>query len=484
MQTPSVSPAGPEAGPVDTQRVDERDRARLTEGAVGGALFRLGGPMVFGMAAISLFNTIDTYFVAQLGTLELSAMSFTFPVVALLGSIALGLAVAATALVSQAVGTGDVGRVRRLTTDALLLALLIVGAVAGVGVLTIEPVFRLMGATDEVLPLVKEYMTIWYAGSVFVVVPMVANGAIRARGDAWTPAIIMMVAGGINAIVDPILIFGWGPFPRLELTGAALATVVARATTLVVALWVLGKREKMIVFGRPRWAELKESWRALLHVGIPSAGANAVTPLTAAMLTWLVAEHGKTAVAAFGVGTRIEMLALMIPIAASAGLSPFAGQNWGAGFVDRVCRALVLSQRFAFVYSAVVYIPVAFGAAAIAGVFTDDPEVTIAVTAYLVIVFLGHGFHGVVMVSSSAFNATGKPIKAAILAFLRTAGLGFPLAWLGDLWFGVVGIFAALPIANVLSATLAHFWTRYLHCPRQTARNRSSDQYRRPEVRS
>jgi Na+-driven multidrug efflux pump len=150
-----------------------KGKARLIEGPVGRRLFFLTVPMVGGIFAITTFNLVDTFFVAQLGTDELAAMGFIFPVVMFVQSIALGLGIGTASVVSRAIGEGDHRKVRRLTTDSLILAVLLVVVFVTVGLLTINPLFTLMGATPEILPLIREYMTIWYVGMIFVTVPMV-----------------------------------------------------------------------------------------------------------------------------------------------------------------------------------------------------------------------------------------------------------------------------------------------------------------------
>ncbi|MEE8441062.1 MAG: MATE family efflux transporter, partial [Spirochaetia bacterium] len=158
-------------------------RAQLTDGNVPRMLIRLTIPMVFGMLSMVLYNLVDTLFVGRLGKDQLAALSFTFPVVLVISSLALGVGMGASAAISRAIGAGDGDRVRRLTTDSLVLAVLIVGTFATAGILTIDPLFRLLGADERILPYISKYMTIWYPGMVFVVVPMVGNNAIRATGD-------------------------------------------------------------------------------------------------------------------------------------------------------------------------------------------------------------------------------------------------------------------------------------------------------------
>ena len=191
--------------------MSDGNMAILTEGPVGGTLIRLTGPMVIGIGAMVAFNLTDTFFVGRLGPTELAALSFTFPVVLIVNSIAIGIGIGASAVISRAVGRGEGHEVRRLATDSLTLALSIVALFVVAGFLTIDPVFRKLGATESVLPFIRQYMQIWYMGMIFVVVPMVGNNAIRARGDTKSPAAIMLVAVVVNIVMDPLLIFVLDP---------------------------------------------------------------------------------------------------------------------------------------------------------------------------------------------------------------------------------------------------------------------------------
>ncbi|RMF83839.1 MAG: MATE family efflux transporter, partial [Nitrospirae bacterium] len=211
-------------------------RARLVEGAVGRTLAGLALPMVVGLFAVIAFNVADAYFIARLGTAPLAAVGFTFPVALVVGSLGIGLGTGTASALSRAIGEGDGGRVRRLATDAIVLALGVALAICLLGLATLEPLFRLLGAPDALLPRIREYMAIWYLGAPFLIVPMVGNNAIRATGDARVPSAIMVSAALLNVVLDPLLIFGLAGLPRLGLRGAAIATVAARATTLVLSL--------------------------------------------------------------------------------------------------------------------------------------------------------------------------------------------------------------------------------------------------------
>ena len=243
---------------------------RMIAGPVGPSLIRLAIPMIFGLVSILLINLVDTFYISLIGVKELVAISFTFPVTFTLMSFSFGIGIGAAAVISRAIGEGDHHRVQRLTTDSLLLVALIILVVAGLSYLNLDAIFRLMGASDESFPLIEEFMIPWLMGVVFVVIPIVGNSAIRATGDTKTPSIIMVIAAVVNAVLDPILIFGYGPFPEMGIRGAAIATVISYISIMIAGLWVLGKRERMLTANWPGIGEILLSWKALLYIGIPA----------------------------------------------------------------------------------------------------------------------------------------------------------------------------------------------------------------------
>lgn len=439
-------------------------RAELLQGPIGPAIAKLAVPMALGIVFIIAIDLVDTYFVSQLGTNELAAMSFTFPVISLAISTVMGVSIGATSALSREIGGGDERAVRRLATHAMLLALLIVTLVSGVGLLTQDAVFTMLGAEPELLPLLDAFMTIWYLGAVFLVVPMIGMGAIRATGDGNTPMFIMMAAAVVNIVLDPIMIFGWGPVPAMGLQGAAIATVLARSTTLVLSLWVL-RRKDLLDLHIPSRAELWSSWSRILSVGLPAAVTNALAPVAVAVMTWLVARHGTEAVAAYGVGSRVEGLLLIVPMALGASLTPFIGQNWGAHHEDRVARGIVIARNFAVAWGTLAWVVLAVGGSNLAEVFTNDPRVADMVHTYMWIVPLSYGAHGLVSVASAAFNAVDKAVRSTLLSALRSLGLAIPLAALGSTWLGLSGVFIGIAVATVITAGIAYLWVRTLTRP-------------------
>jgi putative MATE family efflux protein len=435
--------------------MSDGNMAVLTEGPVARTLVRLTGPMILGIAGMVAFNLTDTFFVGRLGLIELAALSFTFPVVLVVSSLALGLGIGASAVISRAIGRGDAQGVRRLATDSLTLALLIVAIIVAIGFFTIGPVFARLGATQRVLPLIKQYMQIWYMGMIFVVVPMVGNNAIRARGDTKTPAIIMLIAVLVNIVMDPLLIFGIGPFPRLELAGAAIATVLARMTTFCVSLYVLNFRYGMLTRARVRMGAVLDSWRRILFIGVPAAGARLIIPVAIGVITRIISSYGEEAVAGYGVASRIEFFALAVVMALSSVIGPFVGQNLGAGEHDRVNKGIRLSNRFVIFWGIGVFAILALPARWIVSLFSGDSAVVGTAALYLRIVPLGYALQGVFIISTSTMNVLKKPFHAAALAVFEMFVLMVPLAYLGSHLFGLIGIFGAIPFAYIVTGLAA-----------------------------
>ncbi|MEL6879179.1 MAG: MATE family efflux transporter [Cyanobacteria bacterium J06607_10] len=432
----------------------------LTEGPVRKRLVTLTLPMVGGIFAIVAFNLADTYYVGQLGTNQLAAMSFTFPVVMTLGSLALGLGVGASSIIARAIGEGDRSRVQRFTTNSLTLGVVAVALLSTIGLLTIDPLFTALGAGPEVLPFVRQYMQVWYFGMVFLVIPMVGNSAIRASGDTGTPSLIMIFSAGFNILLDPLLIFGFAQIPALGLVGAAWATVIARAMTLVASLLVLQFKERMLSSHLPDLEETLWCWRDVLTVGLPAAGSNMITPISIGVITSLLAVHGPLAVAGFGVASRVESFAMIVLLALSASIGPFVGQNWGAGKAQRVLEALRQSYWFCLGWGLLMAGVLAVSAGWIAALFNGDSEVIAIASQYLWLVPISYGTAGIIQVASSAFNALGKPIPAVVMTVLRMFALYIPLAYIGSRWLGPVGIFGAATVANVTVGAMAWWWSR------------------------
>jgi len=427
----------------------------LTQGPITKKLISLAIPMVFGMLSMVVFNLVDTFFVSRLGIEELAAMGFTFPVVMFIVSIALGFGIATSSVVSRAIGRGDHHQVQRLTTDSLIISLFIVVIFAALGLFSMDWVFRLLGADGKTLSLVKQYMCIWYLGAAFVVIPMIGNNAIRACGDTFFPSVIMIVSTIVNIILDPLLIFGLWGFPRLELKGAAIATVIARAVAFIFSLLILHFKEKLIDFAMPPLKELINSVKQIFYIGIPSAMSRLLIPVTMAVIMRLVAGFGPAAVAAFGVAAKIEMFVFVLIMALATALIPFVGQNWGAKNFSRVKDAIKKANVFSLWWGLVSFVVFLLLAIPLGYAFGKDIEVAKYITRYLWIMPISYGMLGCAFLITSVFNAMNKPFLAIGLNLVRMLVLYIPLAVIGSKLAGLTGLFVGLCLANLAAGVVS-----------------------------
>ena len=435
-------------------------QARLTQGSVGRHLVDMAVPVLFGVFTMMSQAFADMWFIGRLGDRELAALSFAFPILMIVTSIAIGLGAGTSSVVARAIGAHNHRRARRLATDSLILSFGITAIVSAIGFLTIEPLFRLLGAPDDMIPLIAGYMTILYAGVPFVVVGMVGMSSMRATGDTRLPSMLMVIASVANVILDPILIFGIGPVPAMGLNGAAMAALLSRAAIFVGTLYFMRMRLDMLTFNKPDPGELRSSWADVLHVGIPAAATNAIIPIATGVITAMLARYGPEAVAGFGVASRVEALTLVLFYALSAVIGPFVGQNIAAGRADRIFEALRLCTIFCVGTGFVIAALLAFSGAWLPTLFSDNPEVTDVSTKFLMIAPISYGAYGMVMVMNASFNGMGKPMPAVHISVARMALIYIPLAFVAERFFGITGIFVAYAFANIVSGVIAFMWAR------------------------
>ena len=428
----------------------------LTEGSVFGHLMRLVIPMSFGITAMMLVGVVDAYWVGKLGTAQQAAVQFVFPVSMAVMSIAIGLGAGTVSVVARAAGRGDFSRTRRLATDAVCLSFVIVLAASALGVVSIDWLFPAMGATEEMMPYIREYMTIWFAGIVFVVGPMVASNLLRAIGDAILPSIIMVLAAVLNMALDPLLIFGFGPIPRMEVAGAATATLISNLAVFVIAMGLLIVREKLLDLSWPGFDELYWNWREIARIGAPAAGSNMINPLATSVVFSATARFGEAAVAGFGVAARVEALAIIPLFALSGSIGPVTGQNGGADRVGRVREAFGSAFAFCVGWSVFIALILFFLGDWLAALFLPSPEGRAVAELYWDVVPITVAGYGVAMAASAGFNGLGRPLYGVAINVLRGVVLLAPLAWIGGaLAGGAHGVVYAVALANLTAGLIA-----------------------------
>ena len=415
-------------------------------------------PMVIGLIVIITNSLVDAYFVSQLGSAPLAAVSYAFPVSFIVGAIAMGLGTGTSSLASRLFGAGNQEKVRQIATHSMLLGLIAGLCVVIVGLLTLEGVFSLLGADEQTMPFVKDYMEIYYWGGIFLVIPMIGNAVLRAGGDAKTPSVLMASTAVINAVLDPILIFGWFGFPALGIKGAALASVLANVVFLIASLSILIFRENLIQFRKNTVTAILHSWNQILHVGLPAIASNLIAPMSTALVTSLISSFGQSAVAGFGLASRLEAFIIIIFMALGGAIAPFVGQNFGAQKFDRLKQGFVFCVSFSFIYALFCIGFFILSVDTLLGFFTTDPEVIKTAKIQLLYCPWGYGFLGLAVIANGSFNAVGKPMPAMTISIGRTLLVYVPLAyWLASS-MGIRGVFIAQVLANLLAGIVGYVW--------------------------
>lgn len=437
--------------------MSKQAKANYLEGNVGKTLLFNSIPMVFGIGAAMSFSFVDAYWVGKLGTKHLAAMTFTFPIDFIVMGIAFGLGIGASAEISKAIGKGDHERVRKLTRDILIVALLIVTVFIACSYTFFDSIFRMLGASEDILPLIKDFMRYWIPGQFALVVPLIINSATRAMGDTKTPSYIMIGAGLLNLIINPLFIFGWYGFPQMGIAGSSLSTLISRIFTLILSFYLINNRDKMLTLAKPVWEDFKANTSDMMKVGLPSAITNLIMPTGIALVIKFVSLYGAAAVAAFGIASRIDMTALVVFMALASVVGPFIGQNLGAGQFERIRLSLRLSYLFAFVWGAAMILLFYFYAAPLSIMIKDDKAVVAIMVVYLTISSIGMAFRGIAMINTTSLNVLQRPNTSAMLTLSQIFVFFIPLAYLSTKTIGLNGIFWANVVAGICVAAISYF---------------------------
>ena len=283
--------------------------------------------MLLGFVAVMGANLMESLYISQVGTLELAALGFTFPLVMMMQGVTMGLGVGASSVVARKIGAHDWTEAKRLMSHAIWMVIGFTVALSFLVYWSLEPVFGLLGADQAAAELAIQYMSLWLIGLPFFAVAMVGSSLMRAAGDATKPSYLMTFSAVIQIVLGPLFIFGIGAWDGLGMPGAAWAFLVARFLSFVMYLYVM-REDGLLVPGLEGFAA---SSRAILHVGLPAVAANLISPVSMTVITRLLAGHGTAVVAGFSVASRVETLFAMFLWALSMSIAPIIGQNWGAG---------------------------------------------------------------------------------------------------------------------------------------------------------
>jgi len=432
--------------------------AVLVNRSVTRTLFSMAFPMLAGTFAMNAYNLTDTWFVSRLGTLPLAAMGYTFPVVMLLTCVAGGIGTGVTTLVSHAIGRHDQEDAVRFVTHGLMLTLSVTAVLSVTGYLSIGPVFRAIGADATILPLVGQYMGIWYLGAVFMTLPMLGNGILISVGDSRAASGFMILGTVLNMALDPIMIFGLFGCPALGIRGAALATLISQAVSTLWLIYLLRRKHRLLAWRAWNGSDYLASLRRIVGFAFPSILSMILMPISATVITEILSGFGHEAVAACGAAGRIEMFAFMVPMALGISLTPFVSQNFGARRMERLREARKVSTWFALGYGALMAGVFFLCAKGLAALFTSDPQVANTLVSYIRIISFGYGMMEVHRYSGFFLTGLHRPASATLLNAVRVLLLLIPLSYLGAHFWGIVGVFSGRLATDVIVGCVGLVW--------------------------
>ena len=426
--------------------------ARLTSGPITGHLIGQTLPGIIGVAAIMSIGLVDAYFIGKLGGDALAAISFIFPITIALASLGVGIMVGINSMVSRALGEGDPNKAARRANFGLVFAA-VVGIGIGLGVYAlIDPVFDLMNASPDLLPLIKDYMAPFALGFPLQIGIMGLSGVLRAQGEARKASLINVSFAVVNWILDPILIIGAFGFEGLGMTGAAYATIAGWLFGFVFAIFLVRSAQIPINLSLLRNVSLVDPAVSILRVGGPAAFSNAINPIGLSILTGLIAAQGQDAVAAFGAAGRLQSFVTVPLLALSGSIGAIVGQNWGAREFDRAREAAVWAGGFCIVWGlATAVLLFAFGERC-GELFSDDPQVVLEFARYIEIAAWGYAGFGLLIVANGILNAVDRAAFALTQSICRVFLVMLPFALFLDQSWGSSAIYAAELAANIFGA--------------------------------
>ncbi|WP_297063065.1 MATE family efflux transporter [Thermococcus sp.] len=434
-------------------------REDILNGPVERTLFRLAGPLIVSNMVQVLYNLIDTFWLGKLGREELSAPGASWPFIATLMSIGIGFAVAGFAFVTQYIGAKNFKRANRSAGALYSLSLLFSVGVAVVGSLLAPTVLRLMDVSPDVYPYALRYTLVIFIGIPFAFTYFAFTFLMRAVGDTRTPMWISFFTVGLNMLLDPVLIFGIGPFPELGVVGAAIATMFSNSVGSLIGAYYLITGRKGIKFTRE---DLKPDWefyRKIFRIGLPSAVGQSLNSFGFMVLTRIIFQFGTVAFAAYAIANRLTNFMFAIANGIAQAMGTMVGQNIGAGRFDRAKRIAERTMLLNFgILTAGTVLIVTFNEP-IFGAFIKDDAVLHEASLVAKYFLTSLPFFGIFSVVTNVFQTAGKTRVSMTLGLIRLWGLRIPLSYiLGWIVSASWGVYLGMGLSNILSAFLALIW--------------------------
>ena len=429
----------------------------FTSGRINRTLGLLAIPMMLEMSMESIFAVVDIAFVSRLGTDAIAAIGITEALISVLYAVAVGLGMGVTAMVSRRIGAGEHEAAARVTGQAIWVGVALSLLVGIPGAIYAADMLRLMGASTGVIETGTGFAAVLLGGSASIIFLFLLNAAFRGAGNASIALRSLVLANGLNIILDPCFIFGLGPFPEMGVTGAAVATTIGRSIGIVYQLWYLLDGRGRLNFHLRNLALAPRMLARMLVISAGGVGQFLIATSSWIIIMRIVSLYGSTAVAAYTIGLRILEFVWLPSWGLGNAAATLVGQNLGAGKADRAEQSTWIAARYNTFLQTIIGVALLLFAPAIADLFTNDAEVIKYATSCLRILAIGAPAYAIGMIVTQALNGAGDTKTPTAMNFVCFWVLQIPLAyWLAtDLSLGPNGAFAAIVVSESLLTILS-----------------------------
>jgi len=428
----------------------------FTTGPIGRAVVLLAIPMVLEMVMESVFALTDAFFVSRLGTNALATVGLTEAMITILFAVAIGSAIATTAMVARRIGEGDKAGAGIAAAQSVLLGLVLTVVVALPGAVFARDLLRLMGGTPELIASGHGYTRVLFGGSATIMLIFLLNAVFRGAGDAAIAMRVLWIANAINIVLDPCLIFGLGPFPELGVMGAAVATTIGRGAGVVIQFWVLFHGGSRI---QVRLSDFVPRPRIILRLFRLSVGGILqflIGTSSWVVMVWIIGGFGSAAVAGYTLAIRLIVFAILPSWGMANAAATLVGQNLGAGSPERAEASVWRTGTYNMLFLVGVAVVFIIFANPLIRLFTEEPDVVRYGVSCLRWVSYGYGFYAWGMVMVQAFNGAGDTYTPTIINFFCYWLFQLPLAYLlaHHTGLGATGVFLAITAAESMIAVV------------------------------
>jgi putative MATE family efflux protein len=428
----------------------------FTSGSINKAIFMLSIPMILEMVMESLFAIIDIFFVGKIGVNAVATIGLTESIMMIMYSVAIGISMAATAVVARRVGENKPEKAADAAFQALILSSVVSVAFGIVGILFAKDILRLMGAQPEIIEEGYRYTMIMMGGNLSVMLLFLLNAVFRGAGDASVAMRSLIIANGFNIILDPLFIFGLGPIPGFGLEGAAIATTIGRSIGIGYQIYCLVQGKSVVNLLAAKWRIHVATMANLIKIALGGIGQFMIETLSWVFLVRIISEFGAEALAGYTIAFRIIVFTILPAWGLSNAAATLVGQNLGAGFPDRAEKSVWKCAFYNMVFLAAISLVFIIWAEYFIGLFNSQAEVIHFGSLGLRYIACGYIFFAYGMVIAQSFNGAGDTRTPTLLNFICFWVVQIPLAMFLSFTLGMdtKGVYIAIALSSSLLALL------------------------------